>query len=537
MRAVEEGARRGRRLVHHDDGRVPRLPRLRGGVPQRRALRPHDRGARAPRPSPPGPRPRARRQAASAWPGVLPRRHLVMAAGWMLARGARAAARPAGARRPSGPPRPPASLRELRQPIPRRAGRRAPVAKVLVGLRHGRGLPPRPAGDHAGWWPPPASGPMRTPAGRLLRRPRHALRPARGRAGAMARERIAELEDAEMIVVNASGCSAHVKAYGELLADDPVWAERAERVAERTRDLIELVLPPRDARPGHAWRCTTPATTCTPSASSRAPCCGAAGASCVERGRRRALLRGGRPLQRAPARAVRPAAAPEGRGDRGHRRARWWPWPTRAAPSRSPPACARSARASRSGTPPSWSPRAVRAVPSDCASRNVLCVDVQSAPPFLPIFRCPGQARLLARLLLDPAHDWRSLTGARRPGGARALERASRGGPARARRHRGHRADRQRPPGAGQSRLAFLSRASRPRPEGVRPGLRARGGSLARAEGRERLHLRLLGQLPPLPRHDAGASAGHRRPRGRGSRPRPDLSRVRGRPRRSSGWR
>ena len=40
----------------------------------------------------------------------------------------------------------------------------------------------------------------------------------------MARERIAELEDAELIVVNASGCSAHVKAYGELLADDPVWA-------------------------------------------------------------------------------------------------------------------------------------------------------------------------------------------------------------------------------------------------------------------------------------------------------------------------
>lgn len=36
--------------------------------------------------------------------------------------------------------------------------------------------------------------------------------------------------------------------------------------------------------------------------------------------------------------------------------------------------------------------------------------DVQSAPPFLPIFRSPGQARLLARLFLDVGRDWRSLT-------------------------------------------------------------------------------------------------------------------------------
>jgi predicted nucleotidyltransferase len=36
--------------------------------------------------------------------------------------------------------------------------------------------------------------------------------------------------------------------------------------------------------------------------------------------------------------------------------------------------------------------------------------DMQSAPPFLPIFRSPGQARLLARLFLDPGNDWRSLT-------------------------------------------------------------------------------------------------------------------------------
>jgi glycolate oxidase iron-sulfur subunit len=61
----------------------------------------------------------------------------------------------------------------------------------------------------------------------------------------MARARIAELEDAGVVVVNAAGCSAHMKAYGELLHDDPDWAGRAERVAALTRDLIELPLRPR----------------------------------------------------------------------------------------------------------------------------------------------------------------------------------------------------------------------------------------------------------------------------------------------------
>jgi predicted nucleotidyltransferase len=36
--------------------------------------------------------------------------------------------------------------------------------------------------------------------------------------------------------------------------------------------------------------------------------------------------------------------------------------------------------------------------------------DVQNAPSLLPIFRSPGQARLLTRLLLDPGRDWRSLS-------------------------------------------------------------------------------------------------------------------------------
>jgi glycolate oxidase iron-sulfur subunit len=68
-------------------------------------------------------------------------------------------------------------------------------------------------------------------------------------ARAMARARIDQLEGADLVVVNAAGCSAHMKTYGELLAGDPRYAARARRVAERTRDLIELELAPAPDRP------------------------------------------------------------------------------------------------------------------------------------------------------------------------------------------------------------------------------------------------------------------------------------------------
>ena len=58
----------------------------------------------------------------------------------------------------------------------------------------------------------------------------------------MARARIAALEDADLIVVNSAGCSAHMKDWGALLAADPEWSERAVVVAERVRDVIELEL-------------------------------------------------------------------------------------------------------------------------------------------------------------------------------------------------------------------------------------------------------------------------------------------------------
>ncbi len=58
----------------------------------------------------------------------------------------------------------------------------------------------------------------------------------------MARARIAALESADVIVVNSAGCSAHMKDWGALLADDPDWGPRAAAVAGRVRDVIELDL-------------------------------------------------------------------------------------------------------------------------------------------------------------------------------------------------------------------------------------------------------------------------------------------------------
>jgi glycolate oxidase iron-sulfur subunit len=50
------------------------------------------------------------------------------------------------------------------------------------------------------------------------------------------------------VVVNAAGCGAHLKAYGEVLAEDAAWADRARAFASRVRDLSEVARPdPRSA--------------------------------------------------------------------------------------------------------------------------------------------------------------------------------------------------------------------------------------------------------------------------------------------------
>ena len=64
-------------------------------------------------------------------------------------------------------------------------------------------------------------------------------------AGALelARRTIAAFEAAraDAVVVNTSGCGAHMKAYGHLLADDPAWAERARRFAASVVDVAEFL--------------------------------------------------------------------------------------------------------------------------------------------------------------------------------------------------------------------------------------------------------------------------------------------------------
>jgi glycolate oxidase iron-sulfur subunit len=59
----------------------------------------------------------------------------------------------------------------------------------------------------------------------------------------LAKKTIEAFESAgvEQVVVNVSGCGAHMKAYGTLLAGDPAWAERAARFAARVNDVSEFL--------------------------------------------------------------------------------------------------------------------------------------------------------------------------------------------------------------------------------------------------------------------------------------------------------
>ena len=62
-------------------------------------------------------------------------------------------------------------------------------------------------------------------------------------ARAFARKTIEVFERAgvERIAVNAAGCGSSMKEYGQLLADDPAWAERARTFAARVRDVSEVL--------------------------------------------------------------------------------------------------------------------------------------------------------------------------------------------------------------------------------------------------------------------------------------------------------
>ena len=60
-------------------------------------------------------------------------------------------------------------------------------------------------------------------------------------ARALARRNIAAFEGVEAVVVDAAGCGAHLKGYGELLDDDPEWSARAHALAAKVRDVTEYL--------------------------------------------------------------------------------------------------------------------------------------------------------------------------------------------------------------------------------------------------------------------------------------------------------
>jgi glycolate oxidase iron-sulfur subunit len=51
------------------------------------------------------------------------------------------------------------------------------------------------------------------------------------------------------VVVNAAGCGAHLKAYGDVLHEDPAWEQRGRAFAARVRDATEIVRPRPDRVP------------------------------------------------------------------------------------------------------------------------------------------------------------------------------------------------------------------------------------------------------------------------------------------------
>ncbi len=72
----------------------------------------------------------------------------------------------------------------------------------------------------------------------------------RARARELARSLIDSLGTEGPVVVNSAGCSSAMKGYGELLADDPAYAQRALRFAQGVRDLAEFL----DPLPLSGWR-------------------------------------------------------------------------------------------------------------------------------------------------------------------------------------------------------------------------------------------------------------------------------------------
>ena len=69
----------------------------------------------------------------------------------------------------------------------------------------------------------------------------HAHAGDREEAVRLAKRNIVAFEKAEVVLVNAAGCGAHLKSYAHLLEDRPNWAARATALASRVRDVSEYL--------------------------------------------------------------------------------------------------------------------------------------------------------------------------------------------------------------------------------------------------------------------------------------------------------
>jgi len=72
--------------------------------------------------------------------------------------------------------------------------------------------------------------------------PLHAGRIEQARALARHNIEVFEAASVDRIAVNAAGCGSAMKEYGELFADDPAWAARAKAIADKVRDVTELLV-------------------------------------------------------------------------------------------------------------------------------------------------------------------------------------------------------------------------------------------------------------------------------------------------------
>jgi glycolate oxidase iron-sulfur subunit len=71
----------------------------------------------------------------------------------------------------------------------------------------------------------------------------HAHRGDRAGAQALARRNVDAFDPAESdaVIVNAAGCGATMKHYGDLLADDPAYARRGKALAAKVKDFTEFL--------------------------------------------------------------------------------------------------------------------------------------------------------------------------------------------------------------------------------------------------------------------------------------------------------